>query len=164
MNVSEARIPHRYWYFFVPLTLFLALMVKYPLRIHVQQSIYSAVFYGLITLACLLTAIWVYRRWGKRCQHLILVIVLCSALSGWQVVDLLLLRTDWANMSGGFCPLDGSDEYCPPHYGFSWYDQRFVEQRSRCDTPMLLEWYFGNKDIAITVSIWRNATWFPCGG
>ncbi len=151
-----------YWYFWLLVTIFLVVMVRYPIRIHVAQSIYSALFYGVIALGCLIASVRIYRR--KFSQSLTALVLLCVILSGWQVVDLLVLRARWSPISLSFCPLDGSDATCVLYHGSGWYTQRFVEQRTDCETPMLVERYLGNQNIAIVVSSDRNATWYPCGG
>src|SRR5687767_12975410 len=78
----------RYWRFFLPLTFILILMVNFPLRIDLRESFCDALFYGTISLICIATAIRVYRRFGQDGLRLIVVILLCSILSGWQIFDM----------------------------------------------------------------------------
>lgn len=142
----------RYWYFFLPLTLFLALMVKFPLRFILQESLFDILFYGVIALDCIITIVRIYRRFGKCVWHLMAVVFLCCVLSGWQVFDLAVLRYNGSQASGF-----GDDRE-----GFQYYKFRFPNKDILCHT--LYERYWGNKYIMITVEINREATWFACGG
>lgn len=149
----------RYWRFLIPLMFLLALMVKFPLRIDLREAFWDAVFYGTISLICIATAIKVYRRFGKHGYRLIAVALLCSVLSGWQIVDMTILRYEgppaytFAGLANAFEPL---------HDGWAWYNLRFRNDDIMCHS--LFERYIGNNFIAIAYDIDRNATWFACGG
>ena len=84
----------RYWRAFIPLMILLNLMVYFPLRIHQRESFLDALFYGSISLLCIAAAIRVYRRFGKRNRVLIIVILVCAVLSGWQIFDMTILRLE----------------------------------------------------------------------
>jgi hypothetical protein len=149
----------RYWRFFLPLTLFLLLMVKFPLRIDLREAFFDSLFYGTISLLCVLTAIRVYRRFGKFGLRLITVILLCSALSGWQIFDLVILRYEG---SPAHTFHSSSNTFEPFEHGWMWYKLRFPSDEILCHS--LFERYFGNHLIAITLEIKRDASWFACGG
>jgi hypothetical protein len=145
----------RYWRFFLPLTLILALMMKFPLRIALRESFFDALFYGTISLMCVAAAIYVYRRFSKTGLRLIAVILLCSFLSGWQIFDLVILRHETTFVFFGF--------YESPDYdGFAYYGLHFRNDDILCH--VILERYFGNYLVAITLEINREASWYSCGG
>jgi hypothetical protein len=149
----------RYWRCFLPLTLILILMVNFPLRIDLRESFWDAVFYGIISLICILTAIQVYRRFGKGGLRLIAVILLCSVLAGWQIFDMVVLRLSGSpahSFASSSSPLE------PLHDGWAWYNLRFPSDEIMCHS--LVERYFGNHLIAITYEIKRDVSWFACGG
>jgi hypothetical protein len=154
---NEAANLRRYWRFFLPLTLILVLMVRFPLRIDLRESFYDTLFYGTISLICIVTAIRVYRRSSTHGLRLIVVILLCSVLSGWQIFDLVILRYEG---SPAHVFASTSDAFEPLHHGWAWYNLRFPNHP--CQS--LFESYFGNHLIAITLEIKRDATWFSCGG
>jgi hypothetical protein len=137
----------------------LALLVKFPLRIDLHELDHDVLFYGTITLFCVVTAAHVYRRSGRHGYRLIAVFLLCSMLSGWQIFDLLVLREGspsviyFGNEMGS-----GNNDY----EGGAWYNLRYPNEEIMCNS--LIEKYFGNYTIAITTSINRDATWFACGG
>src|SRR5689334_20918151 len=128
-----------YWRFLIPLGILLALMVKFPLRIDLRESFWDAMFYGAISLICIAIAIRVYRHLGKHGYRLIAATLLCSALSGWQIVDMTILRYEgpsahsYAGLANAFEPL---------HDGFAWYNLRFPSDNIMCHT--LFERYIGN--------------------
>lgn len=149
-----------YWRFFLPLSLFLTLMVKFPLRIVLNELFYDALFYGAISLGCIATAIQIAQRVGKYGYRLIIVILLCSVLSGWQIFDLFILRTGRPPSVLVFGSV-GSPNFSDQD-GLAWYGLRFPNDNIMCHS--LYERYFGNYLIAITLEIDRGATWFACGG
>jgi hypothetical protein len=150
----------RYWYVFFPLMIVLALMVKFPLRIDLRESFYDALFYGIVCLACVVFAIRVYQRFGKRAYRLIAMILLCSILSGWQIFDLYVLRTglvvlDWGPNSAMIGGLED-------HEGGATYNVRFRNKNIMCH--VLDERYWGHYLLAITIDIKRDSTFGACGG
>ncbi len=153
----------RYWGFFIPLALLLALMVRFPLRIDLREAFWDAVFYGTISLICIAIAIRVYRRFGKHGYRLIALALLCSLLSGWHIFDLYILR--YGNLVNQPTVLGFGPNVSPSlaeYDGIAWYALRFKNDEIRCH--FLYERYYGNYMLAITLEINRNATWFACGG
>jgi hypothetical protein len=156
---NDAKGLRRYWLVFIPLTIVLALMVKFPLRIDLRESFYDCLFYGTISLICVATAIHAFRRFHRRSYWLIVILLLCSLLSGWQVVDMGILRYEgppaytFAGSENAFEPL---------HHGWAWYNLRYPSDKIMCHS--LFERYYGNNFIAIAYDIDRKATWFACGG
>jgi hypothetical protein len=135
-------------------------MVKFPLRIDLRELFYDTLFYGTISLICIDQAIQAYRRFGKVGYRLITVILLCSLLSGWQILDLYVLRTGSPPSVLGFGNLMSPN--FTDNDGLAWYGLRFPNEDILCHS--LFERYYGNYVIAITVEIRRDATWFACGG
>ncbi len=150
----------RYWRFWLPITIILALMVKFPLRIDLRESFLDALFYGSITLTGIATAVRVYRRFGEQGRRLIAVTLLCSVLSGWQIFDMVVLRQE---ISPAHSFASGSSPLEPLHNGWAWYNLRFPNPNIVCNYA-LFERYVGNHMIAIVYEINRDATWFSCGG
>lgn len=150
----------RYRRVFIPLGVILAVMVYFPVRIDLSELFYDALFYGTISLICMATAFHVYLRFRKHGRRLIAIMLLCSLLSGWQIVDLYVVRTGSPPSPWGFGHL-WSRDYTDLD-GLGWYRLRFPSDSVLCHT--LYERYWGNHLIAITVEIKRNATWFACGG
>jgi hypothetical protein len=148
-----------YWRFFITLTLGLALMVKFPLRIELSESFWDTVYYGTISLSCLITAIRVYRRYSKHSFRLIAVILLSCGLASWQIVDVAILRLEG---SPAHTFASSANVFEPIHAGFAWYNPRFPSDDILCHS--IFERYIGNNFIAIAYDIDRNATWFACGG
>jgi hypothetical protein len=148
-----------YWRYSLLLTVFLALMIKFPLRFYMGKSLHNALFYGTISLACIAAAVRVSRRFGKRNSLLIAIILLCAVLSGWQIFDLLILRTGNPSVYGFGSSMSPN---FADHDGVAWYGLRFPNEDIMCHS--LSERYFGNYLIAITLKINREATWFACGG
>lgn len=149
----------RYWAFFIPLTYLLALMVFYPLRIDLGEAFKDSLFYGSIALICMVAALRVHHRYGKRGRRLIAVMLLCSVLSGWQIFDLVILRYE---DSPAYSFAGYSTEFEPFTEGWIWYKLRFRSPEIMCHS--LFERYYGNRFIAITLEIKRDATWLACGG
>lgn len=135
-----------YWYVFLPLMIVLAIMVYFPLRIALDELLLDTIFYGAIMLACIISAIHVYRRFRKRGRRLVGVILLCVLLSGWQAVDLAILRT------GGWTGWMDKAHYSP----------RFSDDEIVCHS--ISEKGVGNKLIAIAYEINRYDSWPACGG
>jgi hypothetical protein len=148
-----------YWCFFLPLTTMLIVMVEFPLRIDLRESFADALYYGTISLICIATAIRVYRRFGKHGYRLIALTLLCSVLSGWQVVDMMILRLEGPP---AYTFAGSADAFEPLHDGWAWYGLRFRRDDILCHS--LFERYIGNNFIAIAYDIDRNATRFACGG
>jgi hypothetical protein len=148
-----------YWRYSLLLTMFLALMVKFPLRFHTRYSLPDVLFYGTISLACMAAAIRVYRRFGKDNRRLFAVILLCVMLCGWQIFDLVVLRYE-GSPAYSFAAL--SSPFEPPTEGWVWYNLRFRDSNIMCHS--LYERVFGNYYFAITLEINREASWFACGG
>lgn len=150
---------HHYWRLFLPLTVILALMVKFPLRIGIGELLYDLLFYGTISLICIATMIHVLKRAGKGAYRLIAIMLLCCLLSGWQVFDLYVLRM-------GRPAVYGFGNAMSPNFtdqdGVGLYVLRFPRDDILCHS--LYERYYGNYEIAITVELNRDATWFACGG
>lgn len=149
----------RCWRGFIPLTVALALMVRFPLRIVIGEAFWDTLFYGLIVALCAGTAVHVYRRYG-RSYRLIGVALLCAGLAGWQIVDLTLLRYEQPDLhpAGAEVTL-----FAPLRHGWVYYNQRFAAQRGGCG-GYILERYFGNTTIAIVYDTDRQALWMGCGG
>jgi len=137
----------RYWFVFLSLMLILALMMYFPLRIKLDELLLDIIFYGTISIACLLTTVWIYRRYAKQGHRLIVVIVLCALLSSWQVFDLAILRTGYIEFGMG---------------NTLYYATRFPDDNISCH--MFVEQYIGNDWVALTRTIWRDGSWFRCGG
>ena len=136
-----------YWYVFLPLMIALAIMIYFPLRIALDELLLDTIFYGTIMLACIISAIHVYRRFRKRSRRLVVIILLCVFLSGWQVFDLNILR----------------GAYLSPQMGNTiYYSVRFTNDEIICHN--YTEQYIGNDIIALVYDIDRNASWFRCGG
>ena len=159
LHLGEKQDQRRYWHFWLPITVLFALMIKFPLRINQRESLLDTLFYGSIVIECLITAVRVYKRFGKRGHRLIAVILLCAMLSGWQIFDLDILRLEGPS-AYAFSATSGIFE--PLHDGWAWYNLRFPNPNIMCNA--LFEQYFGNNFIAITYEINRDATWFACGG
>lgn len=155
----DAINPRRYWAFFIPLTYLLALMVFYPLRIDLGEAFKDSLFYGSIALICVVAAFRVHRRYGKRGRRLIAVMLLCSVLAGWQIFDLVILRTGSATIVGFGKALSPA---LSEQDGLGWYVPRFPSPEILCHS--MYERYYGNKFIAITLEIKRNEIWPVCGG
>lgn len=117
----------RYWYFWIPTAIFLAIMVKFPLRFVIGESLFDIVFYGAIAVDCVVTVIRVYRRFGNRALRVISLILLCFVLSGWQVFDLAVLRYQGSPASG-FSSFFGKNEF----EGMAWYNLRFRRDDIMC--------------------------------
>lgn len=164
---TEEEVKHKqdadrlgcYWRFILPLCLILAFMVIFPLRIALPGLECDVIFNGSISLICAALAIRVYQRFGGRRYRLISVLLLCFMLSGWQVFDLLVLRTGSPGV-WGFGP--GMSQSFTDYDGLAWYELRFPNEEIMCNS--LFEQYWGNQILAITVRINRDATWFACGG
>src|SRR5688572_27968772 len=92
----------RYWFIFLPLMLFMALMVKHPLRFGIGELRDDGILYGVIALLCVAVAIRVYRRAGKYSCRLIAVILLCAIFAGWQPFDIFVLRLRTHSPAYGF--------------------------------------------------------------
>jgi hypothetical protein len=133
--------------------------VKFPLRILNQETYYDMLLYGGVSLACLAAAFHIYRRFGRRGWRLMAVVLLGVVLAGWQVFDLAILRYEGASVYG-FGPVMSSS--FGENDGLAWYGLRFENSGVWCHG--LYERYWGNRYIAITVEINREATWFACGG
>ena len=135
-----------YWYFFIPLTILLALMIYFPLRTALDELLYDTIFYSVIMLICIISAIRVYLRFRKRGRRLVAIILLCVLLSGWQVFDLTVLRY------GHSFPLPG----------YIYYTVRFPDKTILCHN--ITERYVSNTFITVAYDINREASWFACGG
>lgn len=149
----------RYWRIFIPLTVILVLMVRFPLRIDLREAFWDAVFYGTISLTCIATAIYIYRRFGKRIYRLIAVMLLCSILSGWQIIDMTILRYD---RPFGYSFAGLANIFEPLHKGETYYSLHFPRDDIVCH--ILIERYIGNNFMAIVYSTDRYASWGACGG
>jgi hypothetical protein len=136
-------------------------MVKFPLRVVPGQSLYSALFYGTISLICLVVLKRIYKQSGHNRYSLLGILLLCSMLAGWQVTDLVVLRYDRASACC-FGPLMSPD--FTEYDGIAWYAPRFQEGKGNCEINYTYERYYGSKWVAITLEINRKATWYPCGG
>jgi hypothetical protein len=144
----------RYWIFFVPFTLFMALMVKHPLRFGVSDLRDDAILYGIISLVCMAIAVRIYRFAGKQSHRLIAVILLCAVFAGWQPFDIFVLRSSTSSSVTGFG--------VQMRESIAWYNPRFRDN-SICGHSVA-ERLFGNAYIALTLEIDREAIWFACGG
>ena len=158
-NKNSPSSIRRYWYFVIPLTIFLLLMVKFPLRILVREKFADALFYGAISLGCIALSVHLYRRFRKMASRLILITLLCSVLSGWQIFDLYYLRTSIGLLTWGS---EGYFSFESEYQGLAFYGLRFSHQNG-C-APGLEEFYWGRPELAITIKIDRNAIWYACGG
>lgn len=158
MDKPKAKNGYRslriYWYFYIPLTVILSLMVFFPIRIHIEPDFTrnyarwlsdDRVFYSALLLLCMIFACRVVLRFRKRSKLLVILALVCVLLPGWQVFDLAILRTDgatgWMNKV---------------HYGPRFQDYP-------CHT--ISEQYItGNKLFAIAYNINRYDAWPGCGG
>lgn len=161
MRETSSNELSRFWWILITLLIFLALMVKFPLRIFIGESLFDSLFYGPISLMCVVFAQRIYSRFGDNSHRLLLLLLLCSLLAGWQVFDLIGLRYESSSVHG-FGP--EMSTYFTEYDGLAWYNPRFQNNRHICDVGFIYERYYGNKTIAITVEIRRGATWFACGG
>jgi len=134
-----------YWYFFIPLTVILSLMIFFPLRIVIDELLYDTIFYGVILLFCIASTVHIYLRFRERSHRLVAVLLLCTILSGWQVFDIAVLRTG------------GSNVWMHKIY----YGVRFQHRHCQIDFSERL---VGNHVIAIAYDVNRNDLWPNCGG
>jgi hypothetical protein len=148
-----------YWRFLIPFTTLLIVMVKFPVRIGLQEAFWDSVFYGTLSLICVATAVRAYRRFGSRSYRLAAVALLCSVLAGWQVVDMAILRVE-GPFAHTFASTGGVFE--PIHDGWASYNLRFPSHTIMCH--ILSESYIGNNVIAIAYDIRRDAAYGACGG
>ncbi len=156
---NDVKRLRRYWRSSTLLTIVLALMVKYPLRIDLHESFYDCLFYGTISLICIISAVQIFLRFRWRSRWLIALLLLCSLLSSWQIVDMAVLRIEGPS-AHTYASLE--DAFEPMHDGWAWYNLRYPSDRIMCHA--LFERYYGNNFIAIAYDIDRKATWFACGG
>lgn len=141
-----------YWYVFLPLMIVLAIMVYFPLRIALDELLLDTIFYGAIMLTCIMSAIHVNRRFHKQGRRLVVVILLCVFLSGWQVFDLIILRT--GGQSGWIDKIHYGLRFPDDTiYGCNSVSERFIGYR-----------YIGNGLIAIAYDINWKDSWPNCGG
>ncbi|MCA0457186.1 MAG: hypothetical protein LCI00_24655 [Chloroflexi bacterium] len=150
---------HRYWRFWIPAAVILALMVKFPLRIDLRESTLDGLFYGSISFGCLVMMVRVYWRFGNDAHRLMAIILLCALLSSWQVIDMMILREEGPS---AHTYASSSNIFEPLHDGWAWYNLRFPDRNIMCHS--LFEQYVGNHILAIAYNINREATWFACGG
>jgi hypothetical protein len=155
----ESTSLRRYWLVFLPTAFVLALMVRFPLQIALEESFLDALYYGGIVLVCIAAAIRAHRRFSKRARRLIALILLCSLLSGWQVFDMVILRQEGPFASSFTYPLTPLE---PLQEQWASYNVRFPNPAIVCH--IRVERYFGNSILAITLEIKRDATYAVCGG
>lgn len=146
----------RDWWLVLPMLVFLLIMVRFPLRFVLTEVVWDSLFYGAISFLCFLLLIKFYRQ--TRRFSLMLATVCCILLSSWQIVDLVILReiSPAYSLGNSLTLLDPFTEQ------WAWYNLRFRDDSILCHS--LWERYYGNRVIAITVEIKRDATWFACGG
>jgi hypothetical protein len=147
----------RYWQIFGTLAIVLLIMVRFPVRVWLIETLDDILIFGILSLGCLYTALRVYRQRRWQSWRLMAVILLCAALSGWQVFDLAVLRLDSGIVSLSF----GWGRDVPDYIGRGWYNPRFPNEDIYCHS--IYEGYFGNGYIAITTDI-QHTTWYACGG
>lgn len=150
---------HLYWRIFIPVTALLGLMIFFPLRIDQREAFLDSVFYGSISLACLATAFRVFQWYGKQSRWIVVIIVICSILSGWHVLDMAVLRYEG---TPAYTFAGSANVFEPLHDGWAWYGLRFRNDEIVCHS--LFERYIGNNFLAIAYDIDRFASWFACGG
>jgi hypothetical protein len=113
---------------------------------YVAPEIY---IYSVMIAICLIAAVQVYRHFQHGRRRLMTVILVCCLLASWQIVDIGILRLPNAwqvwDVYGGY-------------FTFT-YTPRF--ETNRCQ--IILETYYGNRNIAIVTHIERAATWMACG-
>jgi hypothetical protein len=148
----------RYWRIFLPLGIILLLCVRFPIRITLPDLYDDILLYGAISLISLLVAIRIYHRSKWAYRQLLVVILLCAVLSGWQVIDLGVLRFQ---TSGAYCFCDLYNGYKSSFMGFAWYEPRFRNPEIMCHS--IREHFIGNEYLAITTET-RHVPWYACGG
>jgi hypothetical protein len=145
----------RYWLIFLPLAIVLLICLRFPIRITLPDLTDDILLYGSISLVSLLVALRIYVRSKWAYRRLLAVVLLCSALAGWQLIDLGVLR---APRSGTFCYDVG---YQDSYIGYAYYSSTFKIPESH--SHFLLEYFIGNDYIAIAYEV-QHPTWWPCGG
>lgn len=148
----------RYWQIFGILAIILLVMVRFPVRIWLSETLDDILIFGIVSLGCLYMAIHIYRQSKWQFKRLMMVILLCVTLSGWQVFDLAVIRE--INRVPVLVFGVWSDN-TPDYFGFAWYAPRFPNDDIICHS--IYEKYMGNYQIAITIEI-THTTWFACGG
>src|SRR5687768_10720040 len=105
----------RYWQIFGILAIVLLVMVRFPVRVWLSQTLDDMLLFGILSLGCLYTAIHIYRRSKWQFRRLIAVILLCATLSGWQVSVLRNKDVSSVVFAG----------YSDRNMGFAWYSPHF---------------------------------------
>ncbi len=159
---NDTAPSRRTWRFFIALALFLLLMVKFPIRVLIDEVLLDSLIWGAIVLGCVVVAVRTVRRFGKQVWRLVGVMVLCAGLAGWQVVDLVVLRERNLLHLYGCGMSDPADCQIPSYVGKAYYIMRFPNPIICRD--MFIERFIGNDTIAITTLINREGSWFSCGG
>jgi hypothetical protein len=136
----------RYWQIFGILAIILLVMVRYPVRVWLSQTLDDMLIFGILSLGCLYTAIHIYRRSKWQFRRLIAVILLCAVLSAWQVSILKNGNVTNVIFAG----------YGNPNIGFAWYITPLTNGYDIC----IYEKYFGNEQIAVAFE--RQQVEFNC--
>lgn len=160
MDKPKAKNGYRslraYWYFYIPLTIVLFLMVFFPIRIHIEPDFTrnyarwlsdDRLFYSGILLFCAICAVQVILRFRKRSKLLVTLALVCVLLSGLQVFDLIILRVDSA--SGWMNKIH--------------YSPRFADDSIVCHT-ISEQSITGNRLFYVAYNINRYDSWPTCGG
>lgn len=150
----------RLWCIVVPLLVLLFIFLRYPLRIDTGELDHDIQFYGAITLITGLCAFALFRRYRRSVGRLMIALLICALLSGWQVFDLMILHNG-GPMVDRFWP-DEELRELPLDQGWNWFNVRFKRGDVQCHT--MWERYYGSRNFAITIEMDRNATWLACGG
>jgi hypothetical protein len=133
--------PRRYWRIFLPLTLVLLFCLRFPIRITIPDLYDDILLYGGISLVSFLVALRIYRRSKWVYRRLLAVILLCSILVGWQVIDLAYLRLP----TTGHALFADETTLLEDYRGVAYYEGRF--NNPYCYA--LSENFFGFRAIAI---------------
>jgi hypothetical protein len=147
----------RYWQIFGTLAIILLVMLRFPVRVWLSETLDDILIFGTLSLGCLYTAIHVYRHSKWQFRRLIAVILLCATLSAWQVLDLGVLRYTYVRI----VEFGYYGEDIPDYFGYAWYIPRFPNDDIMCHS--IFERYIGSYHIAITTEI-KHVPWFACGG
>jgi hypothetical protein len=145
----------RYWLIYIPLTIAMLLLWRFPLRILLRETSSDLLFYSSLSFAFLLSAFNVYRLSKWKFRGLISVILLCVGLSAWQVFDLAIVRAEVPSIS--FENYGNS----PDGFGRVWYNVRMKNDAIDCHS--IFEKVIGNMYIAIAIET-QHTRWYACGG
>lgn len=81
-----------YWLIFQTLAVQLLIFLLTPMRFFPTETAFDIIFFSGLTLICFGIAIYIYTRYGTDAIWLIILIMICVILSGWQMFNLIRLR------------------------------------------------------------------------